>query len=136
MTRIAVLLAAVLFLGGCLRLPTDEELRNADYGTPISQDEAEKIARVVIGSTLKDPQSAQYSWLPIERGWLYTYSVWSGEMHAFGYLLEGTVNAKNAFGGYVGQRVYKVLFHNGKVIRMDGEVPMPGSRWTKMTPLI
>lgn len=144
MTRIAVLLMTIVLVTGCAYFdlpertprfpPTDEQIRNADYGKPISQEEAEKIAEENIGKTLKDPISAQYSWQPVKRGWVHVPPTNQTKKHRFGYIIEGTVNAKNSYGGYTGAKLYRLFLHNGKMMRMDVQGRLPGIERELMIP--
>ena len=49
--------AFVVLVSGCASAPpTNEELANADYGLPISQQEAEEKACIFLKRYLKDPR--------------------------------------------------------------------------------
>lgn len=48
----------------------------------------------MVGKELNDPFSAQYAWQPVKDDYLYC----------------GWVNAKNAFGAYVGYRPFMVIY--------------------------
>lgn len=99
-------------LTGCASAPSAEQIQNADYGAPANQEEAEQLAKNWLQGRLKDPYTAVYQWSPVYRGWMKDPPLLGGKMSA-GYILEGSVNAKNGFGGYVGARPYKFIVHNG-----------------------
>lgn len=104
-------------LTGCASAPTQQEIANADYGTPMSEDQCRRIAEQDIANQLKDPNSAQFrDEQPCYKGWLSSAPL-LGMKAAFGYVQKGEVNGKNSFGGYVGFSPYLVLIKNGQVVR-------------------
>lgn len=105
---------AVSGLTGCARMPTQSELAGINYGEPVLQDDAERQAKEFLGSQLKDPYSAVYTWQPVNTGWVKAPPLLGGGMDA-GWILKGTVNAKNSFGGYVGAKPYQFMFSGGQL---------------------
>lgn len=95
---------------GCASAPTAAELEQADYGSPITQEDAEAQATAWLQSVLRDPESLRVSWDPLLKGWRNHF----GETY-FGYRLPATVNAKNGFGGYSGAEPYEFMFFNGRL---------------------
>jgi len=99
--------------------PTETEIENADYGT--YPENWEEIIKDFMATILKDPYSAQYRFKkePIK-------SFESGKDLAstkFYYLVLAMINAKNSYGGYVGEVLFVFHIRNGKVIdyvKMDG----------------
>jgi hypothetical protein len=89
--------------------PTAKELLAADYGSPITQEEAEAKAGAWLGTVLKDPDSLRASWEPVEKGWQRDFG---GDLY-FGYRMAAGINAKNGFGGYTGAKAYVFMFFNG-----------------------
>ena len=89
--------------------PTTDELAHANYGSPISQEDAQAKATAWLQATLKDPDSMRAEWSPVKQGWQRETL---GDLH-FGYRMAASVNAKNSFGGYVGARPYVFMFSNG-----------------------
>lgn len=122
----------VLTLSGCASAPSEADLRSADYGTPIAQDEAERQAVSYLETRLLDAASAQYKWASIERGWARDAIISGGGVY-YGYLLVGQINAKNSYGGYVGFRRYQFIFQNGKLRQAWAEEP--AGYGTVMSPL-
>jgi len=112
-----LLLLTVFFLvTGCASGPTSEQLSSADYGSYQSPETCVMIAEQRIKSGLKDPSSAMFNHNPCYKGHWSSVPI-MGLPVAFGYLQNGTVNAKNSFGGYGGSTGYGVLIKNGRVIR-------------------
>jgi hypothetical protein len=114
MRLVAIVFLILCGLAGCAGAPSEDQLRSADYGSAISQADAERLAVAFLEARLKDPQSAQYKWSPVERGWARDPVITGGTLY-YGYLLVGQVNAKNSYGGYVGYRKYQFMFQNGKL---------------------
>lgn len=106
-----------VFLVGCASAPTQKQIANADYGTPMSSSECKSLAGRAIANQLKDPRSAQFrDEQSCFTGWMSSVPI-LGLKAVFGYLQKGEVNGKNSFGGYVGFRPFMVLMKNGVVIR-------------------
>ncbi|MBU8923015.1 MAG: hypothetical protein KOO63_14450 [Bacteroidales bacterium] len=118
-----ILLTALfaLFLSSCAAAPPSQtELDTADYGTHISQEDAQALAEGFLTGHLKDPGSAQYQWGTVYKGYL-THAPIHGGRHVFGYILEVQVNAKNSYGGYVGFKPYRFVFYNGSIKTVYGD---------------
>ena len=105
----------MLLLVGCVPPPTLEEMKNADYGTKIKQQDAEDWAKRWMDSRLKDPYSAKYRFDLLHQGFIQ-FSQISGGKVEFGYGLNLQVNAKNSFGAYTGYKRYYLLFKNKKAV--------------------
>lgn len=105
---------AVALLAGCASQPTPEQIQTADYGYSVYQGDAEKAVKDFFNVYLKDPESARYNFGYIYKGYMVG-SAFEGRKLQAGYLLDVTVNAKNSFGGYVGAKPYKFLFHNDQL---------------------
>ena len=74
-------------------------------------------AESFIKSKLGDPRSAQFEHTKsCSKGLLKELSKVGPHNWHFGYVQKGAVNAKNAFGGYVGFKQYSVLIKNGAVV--------------------
>ncbi len=115
-------LFACVLLGGCVTGPSAEQLANADYGEPISEQEARAKAERWVRSILKDPESARFQWDRFGQGWV-SNGLLNGGGYTYGYLLLGRVNARNSFGGYTGDRNYKFIFRDGEIVGAWGERP-------------
>lgn len=114
-------------IGGCATRPTVEQFSNADYGAPMDEARARAIAKQAISSLLKDPQSARFTWGELRKGYVSNGWFYGGGF-LYGYLLDVHVNARNSFGGYVGNRLYQFLFHDGKIVAALGETTLKGGR--------
>ena len=127
MIQVAILGWMIVVFAGCATgPPTTEELAAADYGTMISQEDAEPLANAWLDTHLKDPLSAQKRWKPLYKGWLREAPIHGGSLR-FGYRLEGEINARNSFGGYTGFKPYIFMFHNGKIVSIYGQQELRGS---------
>jgi hypothetical protein len=113
----AILTLAVEGLTACARMPTQQELAGLNYGPPVAQADAEAKARDYLATHLKDPYSAVYTWQPVDSGWVKAPPLLGGGIDA-GWVLKGTVNAKNSFGGYVGARPYQFMFYGGRLVHV------------------
>ena len=84
-----------------------------DYGTKPSYEEGVKIGEAYVKHDLADPYSAHIDWpydfVPIDE------KVPLSKRTA-GYATCLTVNAKNAYGAFVGERQYRIIIRNGAVI--------------------
>lgn len=119
--------AAALSLTACASMgpPSQAQIQSADYGNPITQEQAEKRAKFALGLMLKDPESARWDCTPVYRGWLKS-SVLDGGVFYAGYRLDCQVNAKNSYGGYTGAKPYMFMFHNMELVAgwdASGSVP-------------
>jgi len=104
-----VLFTLVATLSGCAAPLTQEELASADYGKYPS--DYENIIKSYMDIRLKDPDSARYQFLNTpQTGW----NRLGGKK--FGYIVCVYINAKNSFGGYVGNRINYFMINNGNVI--------------------
>jgi hypothetical protein len=101
-------------LSGCSIAPTQEELKNADYGA--YPDDYEEIIKNYMVTVLIDPESARYRYLNKPRtGWRRVEGL------KFGYLICAYVNAKNHYGGYAGEHLFYFMIKNGNVINHESD---------------
>lgn len=120
MKIIMILGAMIILLNGCATIPTQKEISIADYGTPISQKDAEIKALNFLKQNLKDPDSAKIEWKEIKKGWMREAIIY-GHKLLFGYILEANVNAKNSYGGYIGYKLFTFVFFNDSIISVYKE---------------
>lgn len=121
-----IVLVQCAFLNGCASgPPTQAEFAKADYGSSISQQDAQSKAEAFMRGILKDPMSAQYEWGSVERGWARDAPFSGGTLY-WGYKLDARINARNSFGGYGGAKQYMFMFHDGDLIGVWGEQEMQG----------
>lgn len=109
--RIASLLACafvLITLCGCATAPTKPSTP-IDYGPPPVVDKAAVEAELRAG--LKDPESARFRWIePVQVSW--RENVFKPWQH--GWSVKVWINAKNSFGGYVGEQPYWMRYQNGQ----------------------
>lgn len=116
----ALSLATILALAACTERITEQDLKTADYGPPISQAICEKIARDTVTPLLRDPTSPIFRFAECKNEAVGTLPL-AQLPKQFGYGIYFTVNSKNGFGGYTGEKQYYVLIRDGKVIRRNRE---------------
>ncbi len=141
----ALLVAAwttIAMLGGMLTgcAPSAEQLAVADYGLRPSDTTAKAIAQSYISERLKDPESARIRWGSIEQSWFRQM----GGKTRFAWRLPASVNAKNSYGGYTGDKPWAFFFRGDQLVgigepythvgRFDTStdliyVEMPGVQW-------
>lgn len=109
MKRILAILAVCVLASGCVTPPTPREFAVADYGSYPS--DYEQIVKSYMQFVLKDPESARFQFLNSPK------TGWNGfGGNKFGYVVCAYINAKNSFGGYVGNRMSYFMIKNGRVI--------------------
>jgi len=94
---------------------TEAMMSTANYGPSVSKEQFEDVIRKGFG--FFDPYSAVIVCTPPAKGA-------SAGMHAakFGYIAKCTYNAKNQYGGYVGEKQETLMLSNGVLDR-----PYPGA---------
>lgn len=112
--RLLLLLGFSGFLGACASEPTEQHVNSADIGPYPSN--YEQIVKSNFATSLFDPYSAVYAFtLTPVRG----YAGNSVDGAKIGWVVCGTVNAKNRLGGYVGAKPFVVVISNGAVISRE-----------------
>ena len=121
LTLACALACAAASLTGCAPVEiTPQDMVGADYGPPITQVEAERLAKAYLDGTLKDPYSAVMACEPVSPGIVkHGPASASGTKIIAGNLMNCTVNAKNAYGGYIGATPYNFLFRSGRLVIVD-----------------
>ena len=118
MRTLAHCLLITITLSGCAAAPTKEELARANFGSYPT--DCEQVIRGYMDGVLKDSESARYQFLNKPQT---AWTTWGGKRQ-YGYAVCAYINAKNSFGGYVGNRLNYFMIHDGKVIAAthgDGE---------------
>lgn len=109
MRQVLACLALATMLVGCAIAPSQQELASADYGSYPS--DYEQVIKSFMQSVLKDPESARYQFLNAPKpGWNALGS------KKYGFVVCANINAKNSYGGYVGNRMSYFMIKNGRVI--------------------
>ena len=114
----SLFLILLMIFNGCATTKLTQKqlqlIENADYGEYPT--DYEKIVKDYFSRFLFDPYSAVYRIGQPYKGYLGKPPILGGGPDKFGYLVDVSVNAKNRYGGYVGERQYSVLILNGQVI--------------------
>ena len=112
-----------LALWDSLPPPTEEQIKGADYGKPMSSETCISVTENAIKSMLKDPSLALFEHTkPCSKGHVKELRDVGPYNWIFGYIQKGTVNvdvnAKSKFhnGSYMSLRKYTVLIKNGVVV--------------------
>ncbi|MBP7508267.1 MAG: hypothetical protein KA807_10620 [Prolixibacteraceae bacterium] len=115
MTKLLTIFSVLCVLVGCATgsLPTTEQLEKEHF-TECSPDYQLQIQNI-LGKGLFDPYSAVYAYSKPEK------FVYQG---IFGYRVFASINAKNRFGGYVGEEMHMFFCFPDKVVREINEGPM------------
>lgn len=108
-----LIIISTILISSCASKPTQEELNNADYG--IYPENYQEIIVNHFSMRLKDPSSAQYSFLKEPE------KQWYGFGNVYGYGVCLTINAKNSYGGYTGQKLYFVMIRDGRLVKEQDE---------------
>ena len=104
---VSILLLAV----SACATPTAEELANADFGSYPT--DYKQIVKSYTNNLLKDPYSAQW------RHIIGPSTGWNAYFGAtqYGYIVCYGINAKNAFGGYTGEKIHYFMIKNDVVVK-------------------
>lgn len=126
MKRIAqgLSVCAVVVIAGCASAPTAQKLASADYGAPVTTEEATSLVNSYMKSRAKDPYSLKVECGNAYQGW--TQNRFTSSSFAAGYMINCGINGKNSFGAYVGVRNYRFLIHDGSIIRVMEQMPNGG----------
>jgi len=119
--NISIFAFLIVILSACASgPPTEEELAAADYGEPISQEHAQQMAEQFLSQWLYDPNSAQYQWDKIFKGYLRHPPIHGGGV-VFGYILDVNVNSKSKLGFYTGFKPFRFVFYSGTLKTVYGQ---------------
>lgn len=88
---------------------TPEDLAQGNYGTPPEDPMPAILAHMQ--RALKDPESARYRCEPAKKAHRVAGATRDGL--SFFYRVDCKVNAKNAYGGYVGEHDWEFTFRDG-----------------------
>lgn len=111
--RIIVLSCALLLSGCAATAITREEVQAMDFGP--YPDKYEEAVPALFSTMLKDPYSARYRYTKGPyKAYLREAPVAGGKPVVFGYIVEVWVNAKNSFGGYTGDKFYRVFLRGNQ----------------------
>ncbi len=108
-------LVATLVVSGCVTIQRPQVNFNANYGEPILYADAMPKIERYLQSYLKDPMSAVYECGLPKKSWLSQIGARVPVKYGFGVMC--TINAKNSFGGYVGNKEFEFLFQGQTLAR-------------------
>lgn len=115
-----VLSACVLLLQGCATQISPERISSSDYGNPPSES-YEQIIRDRFSKVLIDPTSPIYEIDKPRKGYTKRSPMFNTQ-EQFGWMVCGTINSKNRYGGYTGRSPFFVLFRGDTIVEfMSGE---------------
>lgn len=120
--KLFTIAAICIALTGCASqypLPNSNTLATANYGTKV--DERIIASKLPQFLDLRDPYSAIIRCSQPRQGWMQHMN----SPTEYGYIYVCSVNAKNGFGGYSGERLVG-LFSSGKWLRY---LPEDRNRW-------
>jgi hypothetical protein len=106
----------LILLGGCASAPNQQQMANADYGSPQTPAQCLTAVEEKVKYVMKDPSSVQWQHNSCIKGYWSSVPI-MGLPIAYGYFQSGSINAKNSYGGYVGFKPYQALIRNGRVVR-------------------
>lgn len=108
-----VLLALVLPVEACTAPPpTAAEMAAADFGKAPDMGTIKPLAEEFVRSRLKDPSSAEFRWV-VE---IPTATWFDGSKRVFCWGTKAMVNAKNSYGGYVGEAMWEFFWRGDRMI--------------------
>jgi len=107
--RLIIFISLSILIASCAMRPTPDQFAAADYGPYPSN--YENMIKEYYSKQLIDPYSAVFTFGRPQKAW----NGLGGGL--FGWVVCGTMNAKNRFGGYVGAKHYYVLFVNNTIER-------------------
>ncbi len=88
------------------------------YGSAIEQNDAEKTVINYLQRVLYDPYSARLRFGNVYQGYFQTTPTTGCKVY-YGYVLNVGVNAKNRYGGYVGEKLYTFVFYDQRIIYVN-----------------
>jgi hypothetical protein len=92
--------------------PSKQEKANADYGAYPKN--YKNIVKNYMQGVLKDPESARYKVLSSpQKFYMVAGTI---EELVYCYTTAFSINAKNSYGGYTGEKIYFFQIRNGEII--------------------
>jgi len=117
-----IIAVAYSLLSACASSISSEVLATADYGPP-PPSHYQELVKAEFSKTLIDPTAPIYNFEQPKKGYTAGSKMY-GTDEAFGWVVCGTVNSKNRFGGYVGNVPFFVLFRGEEIVfHKIGEIP-------------
>jgi hypothetical protein len=114
----ALILVALCAFAGCSTQLSPQQFAGLEYGPPPENYQE----RIKSWFRLRDPYSAVWTFEPPRKGY---YNPPFGKPTP-GWIVAMTVNARNGFGGYVGEQPNRFFFYGGKMDKIDETlIPQP-----------
>lgn len=117
----SILSLSALSLTGCASVspPTQQQIESASYGA--LPDDYQAQIKNTMSAMLKDPYSAQYTFLQPFKGYSQD-GAWAPSKGGvtYGWVAPVMVNAKNSYGGYTGAKRYVFMFSNSILYDVTG----------------
>lgn len=121
MKKFMLICLSVIMLSGCVAPMTTAEVNSATYAElPTNYQEQLKV---IISSSLKDPDSAKFKFYPPRKG--YTAAT-----RHFGYVVPVDVNAKNSYGGYAGYQMFYFVYYGNEFKDVTTGVKLEAVKWS------
>lgn len=117
MKQLLCLLVAIILTGCATKLPTDQA-SSLDYGT--LPDNYKDLMLGHFNRTLKDPMSAKIEFDTPVKGYVMKAPIAGGGIDKAGWIVPVRINAKNSYGGYVGEQLQLYLFSKGEAYPIYG----------------
>jgi hypothetical protein len=114
MIGIGLVVIAVL-ISACHVRPTPDQISGANYGP--YPDDYETIIKNHYSRSLFDPYSAVYTFSSPKKAWRSQFGTVK-----YGWVVCGTLNAKNRMGGYVGAKPFYIMIHYNNVIDRSEDI--------------
>lgn len=118
MKQIITAFVSIVLLVGCASAPSQSEIDSIDYGPEPSREQIEKSVKSLMGSYLKDPDSAKYEFSEVDpqRYYVKNTGIATDKKLYAGWRTIVRINAKNSYGGYTGFQYHQFLLRDGLVI--------------------
>ena len=113
LSRLIIALSLLAFLTGCsgtgnAYAPTEEVIKNADYGT--KPENYKNTIEAYIRPKLLDPEAGQFTNYSMpKKDWLANFEGFDN-VKFFGWLVCVDVNGKNLYGAYIGAKTNFFIF--------------------------
>ena len=127
---IIIFAASTTLLSGCSITPTTANASitaAADYGA--YPDNYEALVKSHFHGILKDPYSAQYRFSKPYKAYLRSAPIAGGHPTIYGYIVDTRINAKNSYGGYTGEKLYRVFIRDWAVVELVQTNPWFSEPW-------
>lgn len=117
MKRRHALIMLVLGISGCASTPTESEIAGFDYGSPPDEATLEIQMMERLKRGLRDAETARFDRVgKPEKYWCKETGMATQKRLLVGWRVVAYVNAKNAYGAYIGYKRYDFFFRDGQCV--------------------